>query len=86
MLFVSTVSSFLHIMTRHNVHFCTEKQTPLYDSNYFSFELYSITDDENEQETIFISFKKGQIPVNTFIYMFFPSDRNGIEIMDACHY
>ena len=34
----------------------------------FSFELYSITDDENEKETIFISFMKiiaeGRSPLN----------------------
>ena len=35
------------------------KQSPT-ASNHFSFELYSIGDDENEQGTIFISFMKNQ--------------------------
>ena len=47
MQFVSTASSFLHIMLRHNVDFC-KKRAPLHASNNFPFELYSITDDENE--------------------------------------
>ena len=57
MQLVSTVSSFLHIMIRHNVDFC-KKRAPLHAFNNFSFELYSIIDDENELETIFISFVK----------------------------
>ena len=35
-----------------------KKQTLFYAFNYLSFELYSITDDENEYETIFIFFVK----------------------------
>ena len=46
MQFVSTVSSFLHIMIRHNVGFFF-KRTPLHAFNNFSFELHYITDDEN---------------------------------------
>ena len=34
------------------------KQTLLHAFNSFQFELYSITDDENEYKTIFISFAK----------------------------
>ena len=48
MQFVYTVSSFLHIIIRDYVDFCTEKRDPLHDFNNFSFELYSIIDDENE--------------------------------------
>ena len=67
MQFVYTVSSFLHIMIRHNVDFC--KNEPRFmPFIIFSFELYSITDDENELETIFISFMKnksrGSKPLN----------------------
>ena len=47
MKFVSTVSSFLNIMIRHNIDFC-KKRAPFYASNKFLFELYSITDDEKE--------------------------------------
>ena len=47
MQLVSTVSSFLHIMIRHYVDFC-KKRVPLHAFYNFSFELYSITDDENE--------------------------------------
>ena len=53
--FLSTLSSFIHIMIRHN--FC-KNELPLYASNYFLFELYSIGNDENEKETTFISFMK----------------------------
>ena len=44
---VSTVSSSLHIMIRHNDNFC-KKRAPLHASDNFSFELFSIADDENE--------------------------------------
>ena len=54
MQFLSTLPSFLHIMMRPK----KKKQTLFYAFNYLSFELYSITDDENEYETIFIFFVK----------------------------
>ena len=55
---VSTVSSFLHIMIRHSVDFC--KNEPASRSNNFSFKLYSISDDVNDSEFVFISFMKNQ--------------------------
>ena len=45
MQFVSIVSSFLHIMITHDVEFC--KNEPRFMPSII-FELYSITDDENE--------------------------------------
>ena len=57
MKFVSTVSSFLHIMIRNNVDFC-KKRAPLYACDYFSFELYFITDDEMNKKHIFSFMKK----------------------------
>ena len=39
----------------NNVDFC-KKQAPLHASNYFPFESYTNADDENDKETIFISF------------------------------
>ena len=61
--FVSTMSSFLHItILRYNVDFCENdpRFMPLtiFHLNCFLFEMYSITDDENELETIIISFMK----------------------------
>ena len=43
-------------MIRHNWY--SEKQAPLHAYDYFAFELYSIADDGNKYERIFISFVK----------------------------
>lgn len=45
-----STSSFLCIMIRHNVIFCTKN-----DSRFMPLTIYSIADDENEFKTIFIS-------------------------------
>lgn len=45
-----STSSFLRIMIRHNVIFCTKN-----DSRFMPLTIYSIADDENEFKTIFIS-------------------------------
>ena len=47
MQFVSTVSSFLHITIRDNVDLCKNEPRFMPFDN-FSFELYSITEHENE--------------------------------------
>ena len=50
-----STSSFLCIMIRHNVIFCTKN-----DSRFMPLTIYSIADDENEFKTIFISCDKSK--------------------------
>ena len=65
--FLSTSGScFLNIMKTHNVDIC-KNDLRLMPLNFFSFESYSIADDENDYKSTLISFSenyiRGSIPL-----------------------